>query len=190
MKNYMIYTISVIYILFTFDILAMSMEELKQYASQYKSIAKFSVEEDPQALTLSQTITIADWKTTVSNITEIGIFLEKGNDERLRVLEYLVLYSLSLKNTYGVSAEQIRLIGILRDTHHDGLLKQLDLYNSLDKYYVLYNYCIKLPLPAISLADKEKVESFLSQPIEINSEDIAVQEVLAFIRKKTEFLRK
>ena len=66
----MIYTISVIYILFTFDILAMSMEELKQYASQYKSIAKFSVEEDPQALTLSQTITIADWKTTVSNITE------------------------------------------------------------------------------------------------------------------------
>lgn len=190
MTNRIFYTISLIYSLFSFNVSAMSMDELRQYASQYKSMAKFSVEEDPQAPTLSQTITIADWKTTVSNITEIGIFLEKGNDERLRVLEYLVLYSLSLKNTYGVSAEQIRLIGILRDTHHDSLLKQLDLYSSLDKYYVLYNYCIKLPLPAISLADKEKVESFLKQPIEINSEDIAVREVLAFIRKKTESLRK
>lgn len=189
MKNYIIYTISLIYILFSFNISAMSMEELKQYASQYKSTAKFSVKEDPQALTLSQTIMVADLKTTAQNITEIGMFLERGNDERLKVLEYLVLYSLSLKNTYEVSAEQIRLMGILRDTHHDNLLKQLDLYNSLDKYFAFYNRYI-MPLPYISSVEKEKIEAFLSKPIEINTEDVAVREVLAFIRKKTESLRK
>ena len=189
MKNYIVYTIGLVYALFSFNVSAMSMEELRQYASQYKSTAKFSIEEAPQALTLSQMIMVADLKTTAPNITDIGIVLERGNDERLRVLEYLVLFSLSLKNTYEVSAEQIRLIGILRDTHHDGLLKQLDLYNSLDKYFVFYNRYM-MPLPVISSADKAKVESFLSKPMEIDSDDVVAQEVLSFIRKKTESFRK
>ncbi len=126
MKNFT-YIINVIFLLNLLNISAMSFEEIKKYANQYKSLSKISSIKDPQALTLSQAIAVADVQTNVHNITYLGLFLDSGsNEERLRLLEYVVLYSLSLKNIYEVSAEQIRLMKILKDRHHGSLIKQLD----------------------------------------------------------------
>jgi len=179
MKNF-IYVISGMFPLVLFNASAMSIEEIRKYSSQYVSSAKFSTEKPHQSLTLSDALTIARLQTTAKNIATVGSFLEKGQKERLRLLEYVVLYSLSLKDIYEVSAEQIRLIGILRDAECVDRLKQLDLYSSLGKYFACYNH-YQLALPSISQSDKKRIQNFLKEPIEINSEDPVVKEVLPFI---------
>ncbi len=164
------------------NISAMSIEDIQRLVSNYTSTTKFSVSRE-QVIDLDAAIGLAEKETTSENVTTVGRFLENGNKESLNLLEFMLLYSISLNVESKISSEQLRLIKILRNNNNDKKLKKLSFYSTIDRYFACYNVHT-MQMPVMIPNDKIIVSNVLASIKSIEMESVTTQKILTFLKYK------